>query len=173
MTVEALAFAFDDHLPAQRVALHRCGSYISHGPQIRGDAQRLLSHHSGVRRHRRVRNAVLDDVRDLVVRERPAVHAAPEVDAGDEVAVRSVAVSARGLIDAAAVCDVGGGRVLRVERGRARRRENHQDGRPQRFAAPRSWLGAARFIARHAGILAAAELLRHRQPRAHLATSCQ
>src|SRR5690606_27462582 len=113
MALRAATLAHEDAAAALLAAgldAIRCAAHRAH---VRDDAQRLLLRHAG-RRHRRVRDAVDDDARDLVVRERTAVLSAAEVDTGDQVAVRAVATRTGALVTTAAVLDVVSRLVLRM-----------------------------------------------------------
>src|SRR5690606_23664479 len=96
MTFGAAALAHENAAaPLLAAGLDAVGR-AAHRAHVRDDAQRLLLRHVR-RRHRRVRNAVDDDARQLLVRERTAILAAAEIDAGDQTPVRPVARRARGF----------------------------------------------------------------------------
>jgi hypothetical protein len=116
MAVSALALALEQRAAAARIAVRRRLASLAHRAQVLDHAQGLLAAHGSVRDHRRVRNAGNDDRRELVVGVRAAQHAAPKVDARDQIAVGPMAVRARRVIDAPAVFDVERCGVLRVGR---------------------------------------------------------
>ena len=153
MTRRAVAFAFEDCPAARRVAhtandgRANTGADHRHVPQVTHDLGRLLVGKT-MRRHRRARNASLDDRDQVGIGRAPAKLTAGQLDAGNLIASGTVTSRAAGLIQARAVLDVGGrvAVILRDHLAPVVRRQkrsdrggdpDHEDGKPAHEFQPR------------------------------------
>jgi hypothetical protein len=106
MTRQASALALEDRLPTRGIASHRpAGLGRGERAEVRDDALGLLVGHVR-RRHGRPGHALADDRNEILVGLRGLELTAPEIDAGNLIAVRTVAIGAALSEDASAIFDV-------------------------------------------------------------------